>query len=188
MAFDLFIDPPTIDLPMVKAMQIFRWGHLPERVAYFVAVEEQYLRFHLLLLERARFTGAGKLSEKPWVKPLGLTVRSGAIKAAVLLTASISEAVLRAIAEAREYDLPKNEHHRTMGKVLGAWQQENGTPREEIAGIWPILQDLHSIRNNVHLFKAADDPSATFQAILNREESLVPNLLSTIDALAAIKP
>jgi len=188
MAFDLFLDPPTFELPFVKAMQGFRWGHLPQRVAYAVAVEEQYLRFHLLILERARFTEAGKIDTKPWAKPLDFTIRAGSVKAAVLVAASIAEAVLRAVAEGRGYDLPKHEHRRTMGKVLGAWQENDESPKAEVSGLWPVLQDLHSIRNNVHLFKAADDPSASFEAMLAREEKLIPNLIPTIDVLASIKP
>lgn len=188
MAFDLFIEPATFDLPNVKPLQAFRWGHLPQQVAYSVAAEEQYLKFHLLLLERLRFTAAGGVATKLWSKPIDFTVRAGSIKSAVLLSASIAEAVLRALAEARAYELPRNPNHRTMGKILGAWQNADKTPKAELMPVWPVLQELHSIRNNIHLFKAAADPDAAYDAVLARESDLVPQLLPTIDALSAIKP
>lgn len=188
MAFDLFLDPPTFELPPVKTVQWFKWGHLPEQIAYAVAVEEQYLQFHLLLLERAHFTSAGTLATKTWSKPIDFTVRAGIVKAAVLITASIAEAVLRALAEARGYQLPKNEYRRTMGMVLKSWQEPDTSPKAEVAAIWPVLQELHSIRNNVHLFKAVNDPDANFETILAQEADLVRKLTPTINTLASIKP
>lgn len=188
MAVDLFIEPPTIQMLQVGPLRAFRWGHLPPAIAHAVALEEQYLSFHLEMLNRIHFTEAGKLAQKPWVKPLSLSIRGGAIKAAVLMAASIAEAVLRAIAEARSYSLPTQARHRTMGKVLGAWQDKEGQPRQEVAAIWDMLQSLHGIRNNIHLFKAAEDPNASFEAVLVQEESLVPKINTTIDFLAALKP
>jgi hypothetical protein len=188
MAVDLFFEPPTIQLPQVAPLRAFRWGHLPPSIAHAVALEEQYLSFHLEMLDRIHFTEAGKLVDKPWVKPLGLSVRAGAIKAAVLVAASIAEAVLRAIAEARAYPLPQQARHRTMGKVLGAWQDGAGQPNQEVSAIWPVLQSLHGIRNNIHLFKAVEDPTFSFEAVLAQEANLVPQIGPTINVLAALRP
>lgn len=73
-----------------------------------IAREEQYLLFHRFVLDHAKFTKAGKLDSKPYVYSLGLSVRAGAIKAAILVYASIAEAALRAHAEKRGYKLPSN--------------------------------------------------------------------------------
>lgn len=186
MAVDLFIDPATIQIPHISPQRDFKWGHLQASIATSIAHEEQYLYFHLELLNRIYFTEVGKAAERPWRKPIGLTIRAGAIKAAVLIAASIAEAVLRANAEARGYPLPAQPHRRTMGKVLSAWQLENEQPRPEIADIWGELQMLHEIRNNIHLFRMAENPDYSFQTLLNQEENLVARLPRIIDFLAKL--
>jgi hypothetical protein len=188
MAVDFFFDPPTIGIPPLGALRAFQWEHMPEKIRPVLAQESQYLQFHLQMLDRVKFTEAGRLHDKPWVKPLGLSVRAGAIKAAVLICASIAEAVLRASAETRGYPLPREPYRRTFGKVLDAWKQEDGKPRSDVAAIWPTLQNLRDIRNNIHLFKAADDPSASFDTILELEERILADAQAAIRHLSELSP
>ena len=117
-----------------------------------------------------------------------MSVGAGAVKAALLVSASIIEAVLRVVAEARGYDLPNNPKHRTFGAVLRAWKENDGSPKPDIASHWDLLEELCEIRNDVHLFKAAGDPNAKFDAVLSQEQALLPNVLKAIDALAELKP
>jgi hypothetical protein len=186
MAVDFFFHPPTIALPEIAPTRAFRWGHLPNDIAHAIAYEEQYLFFQFEMLEKLHFTEQGQLANKPWIRPLGLSVRAGTIKAAILVSASICEAVLRALGEARQYDLPKNARHRTMGKVLEAWQDANENPFPDVAPIWDVLQQMHSIRNNIHLFKAVED-GINFEGILAQEENLMPRIQQTIAHLSTLR-
>jgi hypothetical protein len=188
-AVDLFVDPPTIDLPSLQSLRNERWANCPTVVRRVVAQEYQYFLFQCMLLERLRFTAPGMLDSKPWRKPLDLAVRAGAVKAALLVAASIIEAVLRAVAEHRAYPLPLNARHRTLGKVLGSWQQvENGPPREEVQAIWPTLQRLYEVRNNVHLFAIEGSSHAHFWAVLRQEEELLAGAQEAVHHVARIVP
>jgi hypothetical protein len=154
-----------------------------------LAAEEQYLTFHLYMLENLRFTAAGKLNEVPlpYSYPLGLSVRAGAIKAAVLLAASIIEAVLRAHAERRGYKkLNGDPKRRTFGNVIHAWEHE-GNPHEDVMAIWPTVLALHDARNSVHLYKAAAEEEAGWQVILNKEDDLLKGALTAIAHVSNIK-
>ncbi len=188
MAVDFFFDPPTCNLPSLGVLRDFFWEHMPSEVADVLSQEYQYLKFHSHMLDSVHFTAEGKVGEKPWKKPLGLSVRAGAIKAALLVAASISEAVLRVVAEARGYPLPANPRHRTFGKVIEAWESVNGNTGADVAHLWDTVKELKDVRNNVHLFKAAGDAAANFQAILGQENDLLPRVIKAVDELAKLKP
>lgn len=187
MPFDLFLEPATFTIPQISPLRAFKWQYLTADIGRAVAEEEQYLIFQLELLNRLYYTEVGHARNPQWGRPINLTLRAGIIKAAVLITASICEAVLRAHAEYRGYDLPENRRRRTMGRVLRAWELEDERPQPELEHIWDTLQSLHSIRNNIHLFKAATDPEASFDNVLAQEEQLIPQLRQTIDFLANLR-
>lgn len=175
---------PDYSIPTVISLRA-EWKHIPdERIQRQIAYEHQYLRFHGWLLKEIRASTSGSTDEKSG-KELSLTVRVGAIKAAILLCGSIAEAALRAHAEKRGYKLPKDEKQRTFGRVLSAWKlSSNGRPQPDIEEIWDKLQELKSIRNNVHLHVAA---GAKFEDILAEEEKLFSNATMVLKHLKTIQ-
>jgi len=144
--------PDTFDTPSIDVLRD-AWRNIPDiQARNVIAVEAQYLAFHHFLLDSLRhepIEGGDRI-------PIGLSVRAGALKAATLVCASIAEAALRAHAEARNYPLNPNPRRRTFGALIGAWQSPQGTPRADVAGIWPQLDRLHAHRNTVHLYAAVN--------------------------------
>lgn len=187
MAADFFFQNPTFDIQPLKPVAISKWKRLksPE-VQYAIAAEEQYLNFHLYMLSNLRHTQAGCITHPPYMYELGLSVRAGAVKAAVLVAASIVEAALRSLAEIRSYPLNKDLKRRTFGNVIHAWE-DNGTPRPEVAAIWPSVKALHETRNFVHLHKAATDADAAWANVLKDEQTLLNSALSAIDFVSKIE-
>lgn len=188
MPVDFFFDPPSYSIPKIGVLADFKWEHVPDReIAKVVAAEEQYLGFHLYMLGSLRFTEPGRVASPPYAYPLGLSVRAGAVKAAVLLAASICEAVLRSHAEKRDYALNPDPKKRTFGNVLGAWKDAAGAPYPDVAPIWEILQELHAVRNNIHLYKAAGDPEAQWAKVLEDEEEILQGSRQAIEHLATLR-
>jgi hypothetical protein len=138
------------------------------------------------LVERIRFTAEGCCQKPTWSKPLSLSVRGGAIKAAILLTASISEAVLRHHAERRKYPLPQNPKHRTFGKAIKAWIDRNDQPRSEVAAIWRELNAINRHRKHIHLHDAASDADSGFNHVLRVETRIFRIIDSVLEALRGI--
>lgn len=164
-----------------------KWRHLRnEEVKYTIAAEEQYLRFHLYMLTDLRHTREARLADPPYIYELGLTVRAGAVKAAVLIAGSIIEAALRALAEARGYRSLADPHRRTFGTVIRAWE-EDGRPRAEVAPIWPSVKAIHGVRNFVHLHHAAEGADARWRNMLHSERVLLCGALRAIEHIAALK-
>lgn len=145
------------------------WRNIPDSEACTaIAVENQYLNFHQFLLTSIRHqavTGSTPI-------PLGLSLRAGALKAATLICASIAEAALRAHAEARGYELPRQPWQRTFGKVLGVWQDNEERPHRDVAAVWDALRRLHSGRNNIHLYRAIEEGSDFYDILAAEEASL----------------
>lgn len=187
MAVDLFIDPPTCDFSTLDTYRYFKWEFLPEPIQSLIARECQYLELQLLLLERLHFTMQGKVNERPYSVKIKNNLRSGIIKASLLLYASIAEAVLRFIAESRKYHLPSNERQRTFGRIIESWEN-TGANVGELKDHWEILHELKDIRNNIHLFKAADSNNAEIDYLLINEQRLLENSNNLINALAKIRP
>jgi len=188
-AVDFYFDPPTVQLPALDGLRYFYWEHISDDdLCHAIAQDYQYLQFHLSLLKKVKFTAAGQLHTKPWQKSLSLSVRAGAIKAALLICGSIAEAALRYIAEQRSYPLAKNPRHRTYGNVLKAWKGPAGGPRRDVRSHWGTLKELHDVRNNIHLFKSASDPSAHFEEVLKLESDLLPRALKAVEHLADVAP
>lgn len=187
MSADFFFQDPTFEIQSLKAVAVFKWQHIPdEDVRYSIATEEQYLCFHMYMLKNLRHTQAGQIDKTPYVKELGLSVRAGAIKAAVLVSASIVEAALRAIAEKRKYPLNSDPKRRTLGNVIRAWEKD-GKPRQEVAAIWTQVKAMHEVRNFVHLHKAAKDTDADWAAILSNEEALLSGAQAAINHVSRIE-
>jgi hypothetical protein len=186
MAADFFFLNPTFEIQPLNTVAVFKWQRLknPE-VQYAIAAEEQYLRFHLYMLENLRHTQAGKLTQPPYKYKLGLSVRAGAVKAAILVAASIVEAALRTLAELRGYPLNDDPKKRTFGNVIRAWE-EAGAPRPDVAAIWPNVKAMHEARNFVHLHKAAHDADAAWDNVLKEERALLDGALATIEHVAKI--
>lgn len=186
MAADFFFESPTFEIQPLKPVAVFKWQHLknPE-VQYAIAAEEQYLHFHLYMLRSLRHTEAGKLANPPYAYELGLSVRAGAVKAAIMVAASIVEASLRTIAETRGYPLNKDPRRRTFGNVIAAWE-EAGSPRPDVEAIWAQVKAMHGVRNFVHLHKAAADADATWENVLKEERALLDGALIAIEHVAKI--
>lgn len=186
MAADFFFVNPTFTIQSLKPVAVFKWQRIGDQeVQYAIAVEEQYLNFHLYMLNNVRHTKAGQLAQPPYVAELGLSVRAGAVKAAVLIAASILEAALRALAEARGYPLNTDPRRRTFGNVIRAWEQD-GAPRAEVAAIWQDVKAMHEVRNFVHLHKAAHDSDAEWGKVLQSEQALLQGALNAIEHVAQI--
>lgn len=159
------------------------WENIPDAEARnVIAVEHQYLDFHIYLLASIRHQAVDGGDQIP----IGLSLRAGALKAASLICASIAEAALRAHAEARGYNLPSKLWLRTFGKVLGAWQDAQKKPRPDVAPIWDELQKLHSGRNNVHLYRTIEE-GHNFYDILQAEEASLEEAKKMLEHLKSIK-
>lgn len=162
------LDPQEYQTPSIAELR-WEWRRVPDVDARnMVAVEAQYLDFHRYLLNSLRH----RSQEGGNAIPVGLSVRAGAIKTASLICASIAEAVLRSHAERRGYELPNNPRHRTFGKVLGAWQLPDETPKPDVEAIWTTLQALHYGRNNIHLYHAVE-AAENFYELLEAESHLL---------------
>lgn len=187
MAADFFFETPTFEIQPLKAVAVFKWQYLKNPdVQYAIAAEEQYLSFHLYMLRSLRHTEPGKVANPPYAYELGLSVRAGAVKAAVLIAASIVEAALRALAELRGYPLNKETRRRTFGNVIGAWE-ESGIPRPDVAAVWANIKAMHEVRNFVHLHKAAGDADGTWESVLVNERALLEGALATIEHVCKIE-
>ena len=188
MPSDFFFAQPTFNIPPLKAAALSRWQHLqaPD-VQYVIAAEEQYLSFHLHMLSSLRHTQVGQIACPPYAYELGLSVRAGAVKAAVLVAASILEAALRALAEKRGYPLNKDPRRRTFGNVIKAWEVEDN-PRPDVASVWSQVLAVYEVRNYVHLHKAAGagDGDAGWKGVLAGEEALLAGARKAIDHVAQI--
>lgn len=173
------LEPNAFSIPSLRDVAK-EWSSIPDpRIRGMIAVEYQYLVFHRYLLASLHFT---------WYAGYGLTIegkldhsiRAGAIKAPVLVSASIVEAALRAHAEKRCLDLPKNERHRTFGAVIDAWEK---SCIDELQEAWNDIKLLKDHRNTVHLYKAAEERK-DFREALAAEERL---LGAAEHAIAAVK-
>lgn len=187
MAADFFFSNPTFQIQPLMPLAKFKWRHLRnEEVQYAIAAEEQYLGFHLYMLNNLRHTREAHLHDPPYVYELGLSVRAGAVKAAVLIAGSIIEAALRALAEARGYRLHVDPRRRTFGNVIRAWEVA-GTPRADVAEIWPSVKAIYEVRNFVHLHKAAEDADAGWNIVLQSEQVLLQGALGAIEHIALLR-
>jgi len=118
---DFLLEPAEYEVRAIGELRR-EWRNVPDRGALnLIAVEAQYLEFHRYLLESLRHcSGNGGDAIR-----IGLSVRAGALKSPILLSASIAEAALRSHAERRGYPLPNNPRRRTFGRVLGRGHARN---------------------------------------------------------------
>ena len=188
MAADFFFADPTFQIPAMLPLAAFKWQHLGNaEVQNAIAAEEQYLAFHIYMLGNLRHTRAGQVHLRPYSHEIGLSVRAGAIKAAILLAASIAEAALRTLAEFRGYRLNENPARRTFGNVIKAWEV-NGVPLADVAPIWEHIKAMHTTRNFVHLHVAAGAEDADWGRVLERENELLHGAIAAINHIATIRP
>lgn len=186
MAVDFLLDPATFAIPTMGTLRQ-AWQHIPnDRIRDAIAQEHQYLQFHQYLLESLRYTKCGHAADPPYKNQVNYTVRAGAIKAAILLAGSIAEAALRAHAEKRGYSLHNNLRKRTFGNVLAAWKS-GGNPRSDVNAIWPDLETLQDTRNNIHLFKAANDAKAKYSQVLADEAVFFGKVATIMNALQQLQ-
>ena len=191
MARDFFFQPATCDIKTLDFIKE-QWTNVPtDAVRKHVAEENQYLYFLHHQLQACYTTPEGQLKEQPYKTKLGLSVRAGVIKSFMLIVASISEAVLRDHAEIRGYRLAPEQHKRGFGNILHAWtfkkKKKPRAPRAEIEKIWDALKELQDIRNNIHIFKAAEDPSSHFFNILDNEKRLIEQAGEVLNHLMTLK-
>lgn len=186
MAADFFFQNPTFEISQLKPVAAFKWQHLKNPdVQYAIAAEEQYLLFHIHLLNNLRHTKVGFVHQPPYAYELGLSVRAGAVKAAVLVAASIIEAALRTLAELRGYPLKEDPRRRTFGNVINSWE-ENGIPRKDVTDIWAAVKAIHEVRNYVHLHKAAQENETVWEYVLKSEQTLLDGALNAINHVSEI--
>lgn len=177
------LDPSEYTVPSISSYRI-RWQNIPDEEAKnIIAIENQYLNFHVYLLKSLRHKAPTGASAPIGI---GLSVRAGALKTALLICGSIAEAALRSHAEKRNYPLPPILHRRTFGTVLKAWCDKKGNPHEDLKTIWQLLQDLCSNRNNVHLYRAIEK-NEDFQRILIAEEDAINNAIRILKHLQTLK-
>lgn len=175
---DFYLDPQSFSIPGLRDIDK-EWSNIPDtRIKSMIVVESQYLAFHKYLLDSLCFQWRDS-NGKVIVGKLDHSVRAGAIKAAVLVSASIVEAALRAHAEQRKYDLPKNERHRTFGALVEAWEKSGA---RDFAAVWDDVKTLKDHRNTIHLYKAADE-KMDFREVLAAEEGLLGSGNRAIDAM-----
>lgn len=188
MARDFFFEKPTLDLIRLEETADKKWSRLKNRpVQLTIAAEEQYLQFHLHMLEYLRHTEPGRAYSPPYKHPIGLSLRAGAVKAGVLLCTSIIEAALRAHAELRGYPLHHLENKRTFGNVLfSAWRVDD-MPREEVEPIWETLKSLHGTRNQVHLHESAKVSDGEWNMLLSKEGQLLQESIQIIEYVSKIR-
>lgn len=161
------LNPNEFTIPGLREIDA-EWSLIPDRaVKSMIVVECQSIYFSEYLLESLFFewnergtTIRGQLNN---------SVRAGAIKSLVMTYVSVIEAALRSHAQARGYDLPKNERHRTLGAVLNAWEDAG---KNELTSVWDDLQKLKDQRNLVHLYKAAEE-SKDWKVVLAAEDDLL---------------
>jgi hypothetical protein len=183
---DFFFKNPTKSLPTVASIEM-EWANVPDAdVRKQIAYEYQYLRFHVWMLIEMRTTRAGSVSAPPYEHQLAFSLRAGAIKAAILISASISEAALRSHAERRGYALSPDLHRRTFGNVLKAWKISN-RPRPDITPIWNELETLRLSRNRIHLHTAIGDPAALFSAVNANEAGIFQELKKILNQLKLLR-
>lgn len=181
MAFDLLFNNPTFNVPTVKEIEA-EWANVPDKtVRTIIAREHQYLKLHGMMLTELRHTKEGEASKPSYKSKVDYNLRAGFIKAALLIAASICEAVLRAHAEKRGYSLPSKKK-RTFGAVLHAW---NGKP--DVAGIFTDLNDLKDIRNNIHLFVAASSATGDYKQVLVKEKAMFATARKLLKELMKLK-
>lgn len=186
MAVDFILDPPSFAIPTMGSLRA-TWRHIPNvQVRDSICQEHQYFLFHSFLLDSLRYTKHGHAKSPPYASRINWTVRAGAVKAAILLCGSIAEAALRAHAEKRGYALATDPRNRMFGNVLKAWKV-GSMPRGEVAAIWTKLDNLKDARNNIHLFKAANDPNADYRQVLTAEEELLTQATDILSTLAGIQ-
>ena len=161
-------DPPIFDVPPIVKF-IFTWANVPDNAACnAIAVEQQYLEFHKYMLDAIRHEDPNSPAHG---MPLGLSVRAGMVKAAVLLYASIAEAALRAHAEKRGIKLHPAKNRRTLGSIIYSWKDDPA----QFSAIQPIWDDLVALlesRNMVHIFKSIQ-ANQDFRDIIQNEEALL---------------
>jgi hypothetical protein len=181
---DFYFSPPTCSLRTLGELRA-DWINIKDvKVRNVVAVEAQYIEFHRFVLKNVRHVEQGATLASGM--PLGMSVRAGALKALMLMSAAVCEAVLRYHAERRGYSLPNQAKHRTYGKVLDAWKDASGSPHPEVAAVWPVLTSLRKHRNNVHLFSAAADSQAEFEYINKAELKILKGIDDTFPSLQAL--
>ena len=187
MAVDFFFDPATIAIPTLSDLRRKWLGVTDLTVREMIVQEEQYLCFHRAMLSQVHFTEAGAVRAPSWRLPLDISVRAGAVKAAALVCGSIAEASLRHHAERRGLALPPNTRHRTFGKVLAAWEPSPGAPDPDVAVVWSDLTRLHDVRNNIHLFCAAEAGTADFPSVLAQERDILQAGERAVEHLATLR-
>jgi hypothetical protein len=95
-----YFQPDCFTIPTLSSLKK-QWINVPDSsVRDVIALDNQYLAFHEYLLDSLKY-------ENPWSNgALGLSTRAGAIKVALIVSASMVEAAMRSHAEKRNYKLP----------------------------------------------------------------------------------
>lgn len=184
MSRDFHYNPCTFDIPTFSNLRS-QWKNIPFlRLQKVIIIEHQYLYFHLFMINNTQHTHVGTTPDvNTW--GLGSGVRAGALKAALLMYASIVEGVLLAHALKRKYKLAKNPKKRTFGNILQAWKNDvNG--KIELDAILTQLESLSNIRNHIHLEKISSSEEDFFASILDQENKLLDDCERVIKLLQEI--
>ena len=137
---------PDISLPRLTALEI-QWAGIPgDALRKAVCAQHQYYLFHLEILDNLAHRSPAAPGGA--CKPLGLSVRAGALKTLWLLVGAIAEAVLQAHATKRGLVRPgENPRFTDTLKTLG---KGDGNLAETLR----LADQLRKARNDVHLYKA----------------------------------
>jgi|SRR6185312_6058350 len=182
MAFDLIVEPATCDIPSVADLET-QWANVPNvDVRKVIAREHQYLRLQALLLDRMYYTAAGGAADPQYKNPVDYTLRAGAIKATILIAASICEAALRSHGEKRGLPLNANPRRRTFGNILSAWSGQ-----ADVSAIYADLEAIKDFRNNVHLFVTVTSADADYMAVLKNEQAMLDKARNAIAEIMKLK-
>lgn len=149
------IDPEDHEIPSLDHYRQ-HWSNLPSTAQFItwrakdqICATNQYFDFHRLLLDRVKHRHA----EEDWQPmPLSLSVRAGALRAAVLIGVSVIEAAIRMHAEHRRIAGLGNKP--TYGRVLRCWL-DDPTHSPALAPVQTTLEELRDLRNEIHLYEAA---------------------------------
>ena len=69
-----------------------------------------------------------------------------------------------------------------FGIVLKSWCDKKGNPHKDVKEIWPLLQELCSNRNNIHLYRAIENKT-DYNKILLAEEKALDDALKILSHL-----
>lgn len=190
MTTEYFFEPQRIDIPSRENLRTVWNGILDIPSREILIKEHQFLIFQLGLLDKLKFKSTD-LNNNITDGPIFDGLRVGAIRAALMVTASITEEALLCHAISRRYKFEKQENgndKQMLGEVAYVWKNQNWPDLgKKIGGKIHWLMD---IRNHVHLRKIIEngDRQDKFYLSIERNESkYIARANTIIEALTMLR-